>query len=186
MAEVRRLELSSEVKDRELVLDSNILIYRYWRKRYTSPRWIREYSNQIRQLSKDGYRLSVDLLVISESINVASSEARRELQQTNHNLYYKDQKEFRDSAEGVVIMGEIYRVVREEVLVDCELINTSLTVAEVQSICYAEPLDFVDKLLVLICKKRSSILVTNDGDFLGKPIDILSNNDSYAVPSSSE
>jgi predicted nucleic acid-binding protein len=186
MVEVRRLTLAYEVRDRELVLDSNILIYRYWRRRHTSPRWIREYSDQIQQLSDDGYRLSVDLLVIAESINVASSEARRELQQSNRNLYYKDQKEFRDSAEGIRIMGKIYNTVRDKVLVDCELINTTLTVSEVQSICYAEPLDFVDKLLVLLCKKRSSILVTNDGDFFGKPIDILSNNDSYAVPPPSE
>jgi hypothetical protein len=128
----------------------------------------------------------VDLLVIAESINVASSEARRELQQANRDLCYKDQKEFRDSAEGIRIMSKIYDTVREKVLVHCELINTTLTVSEVQSICYAEPLDFVDKLLVLLCKKRSSILVTNDGDFLGKPIDIMSNNDVYAVSSVAE
>jgi hypothetical protein len=126
----------------------------------------------------------VDLLVIVEALTVVSSEARRELQQEG--LRYKNHKEFRDSIEGIRIMSKIYDTVRDEILVDCELINTTLTVSEVQSICYAEPLDFVDKLLVLLCKKRSSILVTNDGDFLGKPIDILSNNDSYAVPPSSD
>jgi predicted nucleic acid-binding protein len=178
MAQVRGLKLWYELSDREIVLDTNILLYRYW---YEDDHrlWILLYRNKVDRMYRKGYRLSVDLLAIGECISVTSREAQRDIQRANPLLYYKDYKAFRDSPEGVIVMTKIYATVRNELLVECRLINTTLTNVEVQSICYAEPLDFVDKILLLLCRKRNAVLFTNDGDFRSRGIDILSSSTQF-------
>jgi predicted nucleic acid-binding protein len=178
MAEVRELKLWHELSDHEIVLDTNILLYRYWHER-DRRLWIILYRNKVDLMYRNGYRLSVDLLVIGECISVTSREAQRELEKRNPHLYYKDYKSFRDSPEGIVVMTKIYATVRNELLVECQLINTILTNVEVQSICYAEPLDFVDKILLLLCRKRNAVLFTNDGDFRSRGIDILTSSTQF-------
>jgi hypothetical protein len=134
-----------------------------------------------KQMAKEGFTLKVDLLVVAEFITVASRKAQQKLMDDNPHLYYNKYKDFRDSPEGIQIMTEIYKTVREDILVECQLINTELTNEEVQSVCFPEPLDFVDKIQALLCKKHDAVLFTNDSDFRSKGIAIFSNNDKFFV-----
>jgi hypothetical protein len=108
-------------------------------------------------LVDDGFDLRVDLLVVAEYVNVAARDAQQKLMDNNPHLHYERYKDFRDSPEGVQIMTKIYDTVRDHILVECQLINTELTNEEVRSICFAEPLDFVDKIQFLLCKRHSSV-----------------------------
>jgi predicted nucleic acid-binding protein len=180
MAEIRKLKQFDELRNRRLVLDANILIYRYWSDKDNRV-WVILYRNRYQQLADDGFTLKVDLLVVAEFITVASRKAQQELMDENPHLYYNRYKDFRDSPEGIRIMTEIYDTVRDRILVECQLMNTELTNEEVRSICFAEPLDFVDKIQVLLCKRHSSVLFTNDSDFRSKGIAIFSNNDKFFV-----
>jgi hypothetical protein len=110
-------------------------------------------------------------------ISIASRESWNLLKKKYPHLEYHDYKEFRTSPHGVEIMSKLYRAVNEELLVECKLINPVLTSADIQSICAVDSLDFVDKLLVLLCEKRNAVLVTNDSSFKSSAIEILSNND---------
>jgi predicted nucleic acid-binding protein len=180
MAQIRKLKQFKELKNREIVLDANILIYRFW-KREDNKAWVIIYHHRYQQLADDGFDLKVDLLVVAEFINVAAKKAQQRLMDKNPHLHYDKYKDFRDSPEGVRVMTEIYDTVRDRILVECQLINTELTNQDVQSVCFPEPLDFVDKIQALLCKKHDAVLFTNDADFHSKNIDILSNNDKFFI-----
>jgi predicted nucleic acid-binding protein len=180
MAQIRKLKQFKELINRQIVLDANVLIYKFGKKE-DNRAWVILYRNRYQQLADDGFNLTVDLLVIAEYVNVAARDAQQELMDENPHLYYNKYKDFRDSPEGVQIMTEIYDTVRDRILVECQLINTELTNQDVQSVCFPEPLDFVDKIQALLCKKHDAVLFTNDADFHTKDIDILSNNDKFFI-----
>jgi predicted nucleic acid-binding protein len=180
MVEIRKLKQFKELKNRQIVLDANVLIYKFGKKE-DNRAWVILYRNRYQQLADDGFDLKVDLLVVAEYVNVAARDAQQELMDENPQLYHNKYKDFRDSPEGIQIMTEIYDIVRDHILVECQLINTELTNEEVQSVCFPEPLDFVDKIQALLCKKHDAVLFTNDSDFRSKGIAIFSNNDKFFV-----
>jgi predicted nucleic acid-binding protein len=177
MAKVLKLCQAYKVRDRELILDSNILVYRYYMDDNEKRGWVIRYHKSLKWLSEHGYHLAVERVVLSEMISIVSHDERERLKKKHPHLEYHDYKEFRTSPQGVEIMEELYRAVREELLVECKLINPVLTSADIQGICAVDSLDFVDKLLVLLCEKRNAVLVTNDSSFKSSAIEILSNND---------
>jgi hypothetical protein len=177
MVKVYKLGEAYKVRDRELLLDSNILKYRYCKDRNEDRGWVIRYHESLGWLAKHGYHLAVERVVLSEMISMVSHEAWGHLKKKYPHLEYRDYKEFRTSPHGVEIMSELYRSVNEELLVECKLINPVLTSVDIQGICAVDSLDFVDKLLVLLCEKRNAVLVTNDSSFKSSAIEILSNND---------
>jgi hypothetical protein len=110
-------------------------------------------------------------------ISIVAHDEWERIKKEDPHLKDRDYKTFRASPQGKAVMSKLYRAVREELLVECKLINPVLTSADIQGICAVDSLDFVDKLLVLLCEKRNAVLVTNDSSFKSSAIEILSNND---------
>jgi predicted nucleic acid-binding protein len=126
-----------------------------------------------------GCRLVVDSNVISEVINVVMRKSWEDLMDRHPELGYHTFKSFRDSVEGAAAQAEINRVIEEEIFPVIEVVERAYSKADMLKLLVVNRLDFVDRLLVLLCEEGDYALLTNDGDFIDSDIDILSNNNIF-------
>ena len=158
------------LKDRTVFFDANSLIYIFWP---TSPdsQAATDYGSMMATLLKNGANLVVNENVISEIINRV---IRLEFNKSN---MPKDQfKEYRDSPEGKSVQEDIYKIIKNLILSKFQVINEVFSKEELNNLLVVSSLDFNDKLIELLCKKKGMILLTHDQDFSLSDIDILSAN----------
>lgn len=158
------------LKDRTVFFDANSLIYIFWP---TSPdsQAATDYGSMMATLIKNGATLVVNETVISEIINRV---IRLEFNKSN---MPKDKfKEYRDSPEGKSVQEDIYEIIKNRILTKFQIINELFSKEELTSLLCVTTLDFNDKLIELLCKKKNMILLTHDQDFSTSDVDILSSN----------
>jgi hypothetical protein len=102
-----------------------------------------------------------------------------DLMDAHPELGYATFKDFRDSAEGQAAQAEINRVIEEEIFPVIEVVERAYSKADMLKLLVVNRLDFVDRLLVLLCEEGDYVLLTNDGDFIDSDIDIISNNNTF-------
>jgi hypothetical protein len=137
------------------------------------------YARMVQKMLSDGCHLAVDSHIISEAVNVVMRRDWEDLMDAHPELGYATFKDFRDSAEGKAAQAEINRVIEEEIFPVIEVVERSYSKADMLKLLVINQLDFVDKLLVLLCEEGDYALLTNDGDFIDSDIDILSNNNIF-------
>jgi hypothetical protein len=131
-----------------------------------------------KMLSK-GYSLAIDSHIISEVVNVVMRRKWSDLMRKHPELGYTEFKDFRDSVDGIAAQLEINRVIKSEIFPVIEVVERSYSKSDMLKLLVVSRLDFVDRLLVLLCTDGDYALLTNDGDFINSDIDILSNNNSF-------
>jgi hypothetical protein len=94
-------------------------------------------------------------------------------------LCYHTFKDFRDSVDGQAAQAEINRVLEDEVFPVIEVVERSYSKSDILKLLVVNRLDFVDRLLVLLCTDGDYVLLTNDGAFVDSDIDIISNNNIF-------
>jgi predicted nucleic acid-binding protein len=175
MANRYALNQINTIAERKVFFDANVLIYLFWPSGFY--RWENYYSSAFASLLRQQNELCVDFLVISEIVNRAHRiEYDKHLQQnglTKHNLTYKA---YRDSTDGQDALSDIYMVVNDNILNHFSVVGRSFTKADIQSFLTVESLDFVDKAILTTCTENECILCTNDKDYSGADIDILTSN----------
>ncbi len=158
------------LKNRTVFFDANSLIYIFWP---TSPdsQAATDYGSMMATLIKNGATLVVNETVISEIINRVM---RLEFNKSN---MPKDQfKEYRDSPDGQSVQEDIYEIIKNRILSKFQITNELFSKDELGAILTVTTLDFNDKLIELLCKKKGMILLTHDHDFSSSDVDILSAN----------
>lgn len=163
------------LKDRTFFFDANSLIYIFWP---TSPdsQEATDYGSILAVLIKNNATLVINEIVISEIINRI---LRIEFNKTS---MPKDKfKEFRDSSKGQAVQEDIYTIIKNRILNRFQVTSNILSKKEVESFLSVSDLDFNDKIIELLCKKKSMILLTHDADFSSSDVDILSANKKLTV-----
>ncbi|WP_215905117.1 PIN domain-containing protein [Treponema pectinovorum] len=158
------------LKDRTFFFDANSLIYIFWPTSPDSQIAI-DYGAILATLIKNNSVLAINEIVISEIINRIF---RIEFNKTR--LPDDKFKEYRDSPEGKSVQEDIYNIIRNRILNKFQIINELLSKEDVVSMLEVSKLDFNDKIIELLCKKNSMILLTHDYDFSESEVDILSSN----------
>lgn len=175
MANRYALNQINSIPERRVFFDANVLIYLFWPSGFY--RWENYYSSAFASLLRQQNELCVDFLVISEIVNRAHRiEYDKHLLQNNlskHDLAYKA---YRDSIDGQTAFSDIYLIVNENILNLFTVIGRSFTKADIQNFLTIEPLDFVDKAILSTCTENKCVLCTNDKDYGGADIDILTSN----------
>ncbi len=158
------------LKNRTVFFDANSLIYIFWSTSPDSQEAI-DYGSILNNLLKNQANLVVNETVISEIINRV---LRLEFYKSN---IPKDKfKDYRDSPEGKSVQEDIYEIIKNKILSNFQIINEHVSKDELNSFLTVTTLDFNDKLIELLCKKKSMILLTHDYDFSSSDVDILSAN----------
>ncbi len=168
MANKYNLQEFKLLHDRGIFFDANVLIYLFWP---TGQHFYEQhYAHVFRSLLRQKNQMYVDYLVISEVIN---SVVRIEFKKSKTLGTFKA---YRNSTAGRTAIHDIYFIVRRDILNYFSIIGKVFQQKEIESFLQVEELDFVDKAMVLLCKENSLVLLTNDKDFKGAELDILTGN----------
>lgn len=175
MAARYSLQNIPELQGRKVFFDANVLIYIFWPT--GSFRWESNYSSAFGSLLRSDNELVVDFIVISEVINRAIRiEYEKHLSSNNLEKKGFSYKNYRDSAEGLDALADIYLIVKENILQTFSVRGKAFSKEEIESFLQVESLDLMDKAIIPICKENDCILLTHDRDFLSADIDIISSN----------
>lgn len=88
-------------------------------------------------------------------------------------------KDYRDSLDGQEALNDIYQLINKKVINSFTVTGKIYSKSEIESFLSVDYLDFNDKAIVLLCKEKNYILLTNDRDFINADIDILTANSSF-------
>ncbi|MFW5872205.1 MAG: PIN domain-containing protein [bacterium] len=163
-----KLQDFNQLRDRDIFVDANVLIYLFWPTGQVS--FEKNYARVFRNLLRQGNNLFVDFLMISEVINRV---VRIEHQKINPNQKFKD---FRNSPDGKDVLEDIYIIVKNDILSRFNVVGKYFDKQKINSFLIVDELDFVDKATVSICVENSLVLLTNDKDFKNSGLDILTGN----------
>lgn len=168
MATNYKLQDYTQINGRSVFLDANVLIYLFWPtgQHYFEQNYARVFS----QLLKQGNDLFIDFLVISEVVNRI---LRIEHQKNNPTQKFKD---FRNSNEGKDALNDIYIILKNDILSRFNIVGKTYNRKDIENCLMVDELDFVDKATAILCKENSFVLLTNDKDFKGSDLDIITGN----------
>jgi predicted nucleic acid-binding protein len=157
------------IQDRDVFVDSNVLINLFW-STSGSEFWEIECSKIYNALLRQGNKLFVDFWVISEIVNrILRIEYKK-------HQSYQEFKQFRDSEQGKDILSDIYSIVENRILEDFHVVEKSFSKKDIKEFLTIDSLDFMDKEILRTCKTHNFVLLTNDKDYRDSTIDILTCN----------
>lgn len=168
MAANYKLQDFSQLADRSVFVDANVLIYLFWPTGQFS--FEQNYAHVFRNLLRQGNNLFIDFLVVSEVINRVM---RIEHQKLSPSMRFKD---FRNSQDGKDVVEDIFIIIKNDVLSRFNVVGKSFDKYEIERFINVDELDFVDKAIASICTENNLVLLTNDKDFKNSGLDILTGN----------
>lgn len=159
----------------KLLLDANIWLYIYSPQYRPTDRQAKIYSTALKRMLDVGCTIFLDALVLSEFVNVLGRLAYNRLPATQRPL---DFKAFRNSSA--------FKATAKSIADSCKRILQVITRIESGfASCDPEDLlhqyvagrsDFNDHLLAHLCRTQALTLVTDDADFQGSGLPILTAN----------
>ena len=161
-------------KDR-LFLDTNIWLYNYCESCSVSPSYrpeVDSYSQALQDIHEKKSRIHIDVLVVSEFIN---RYARLKWKQEALNMTFK---EFRNSKHFKPIAAEIALMVKQ-IMKEANKIESRFNrvkIDDMLNVYGTGETDFNDQVIAWLCKREGLTLITNDSDFKGQEISILTAN----------
>jgi predicted nucleic acid-binding protein len=174
MAKIYSTSDIPSLEDRKIFFDANVLIYLFWPA--TSPYEEGVYSSVFGKLLHQKNDLCVDYLVISEVINRTFRIEHDKYKNTNIINRTISFKKFRDLEEGKSALKDIYLMVETSILNHFTVLGKQFTKEDIQSFLSVQPIDFMDKGILMICQENDCVLLTHDSDFKTADIDILTSN----------
>ena len=173
MTESSAVDVSNHVfrADDQLFLDANVWLL-VQGLHGSGGRRVTTYSSALRRILEAKCRIHVDVLVVSEFINVYS---RLKWRQTGTR---KEFKEYRNSEEFKQVARDIADSVGRVVGL-CSRVETGFGALDVKRLLdeyAAGRTDFNDQMIRELCRSRNLTLVTDDGDFGAQGIRVLTAN----------
>ena len=157
-----------------LLLDANIWLFVYGPQKPNDPR-VAAYSAALKNMLAAQSHIHIDVLIVSEFVN---TYARLRWHLLPKSAKPKIFKQFRRSADFKPVAQDIAADVRH-VLRHCVRVESgfeSLAIDTLISEYAARGSDFNDQVLTALCKKEGFKMVTDDGDFKGRGILVITAN----------
>lgn len=157
----------------KVFLDTNIWFFLYGPRRTTKGTRVAAYSQVFARLLAANCPIHIDALVLSEFIN-----AYARLKWNIAGKPLQDFKKFRQSAGFKPIAQDIAADARK-VLTHCDRVESGFESVDIMAIVTefeSGGSDFNDQMLAAICKQHGFKFLTDDADFGGQGIPILTAN----------
>jgi predicted nucleic acid-binding protein len=161
----------------ELLLDTNIWLLVYGPQKPGDKR-VAVYSQALAKILAAKSRIYIDVLIVSEFIN-AYARSKWRLAAP----HIKEFKTFRKSPDFKPIAQDIAADIKL-VLQHCTRLESgfeSLTIDNLMNEYAAGDSDFNDQILTILCKRKGLKMVTDDGDFKGQGIPVVTANNRLLV-----
>lgn len=167
----------SSISKRPLFFDANVLIYLFAGAISKSTTWaINAYAVILKNSIRHGCTLFIDAIVLSEFINrFLRLEYEKHLKAqklSRQNFQFKD---YRATNEGQKAAQDVELIVKNQILKLFQILHTTADNNDIAAMSLANK-DFSDLLIIQTCIKNNCILITNDADFSGCSLDILTEN----------
>jgi predicted nucleic acid-binding protein len=156
----------------ELLLDTNIWLFVYGPQK-PSNRKVATYSRALANILAANSRIYIDVLIVSEFIN-----AYARLKWNVMGKPHGDFKRFRKSQDFKPIAKDIADDIKR-VLNHCSRVENGFETLDIDGLIaeYAGgDSDFNDQVIAALCQRRGLKLVTDDGDFRGQGVPIVTAN----------
>ena len=161
----------------KLFLDANIWLFLHGPQQSPVRPRVKTYSQAFKRILNAKSQIHIDVLIVSEFIN---SYARIMWSNPKSNMEFK---RYRNSLQFKRIAQDIAADVKI-VLQHCSPIESGFAMLELNDLLddYAVGgFDFNDQVIAQLCKNKGLTLITNDGDFRGQGIPILTANRGLLV-----
>jgi len=167
----------AQVKGRPLFFDANVLLYLFGAVATPKNQWLVEaYTKVFSDCLKMQSVLCVDIFVLSEFINRSLRlDYENYLKMNGLDKSQLDFKTFRATPDGEQLSKGIETVVKGRILKQFKLVGKLFNPADITAISLVNH-DFNDALIIQTCQAHHCVLVTNDADFSGADLDILTAN----------
>lgn len=173
---IRRLSQYPFSCSDRLFFDANVWLHLYGPLSFSTDHRTSLYSAAFKTILEKKCKIFVDVLVLSEFVNVI---ARHSYHAKHQNASGRPSfKGYRNSAAFNVVAKEIAQACRR-ISSESQYIDTDLTSFDLESLyCRFEGgrVDFNDLVLSELCQCQKLKLVTDDGDFRGQGLTILTEN----------
>ncbi len=159
----------------ELLVDANVWFFVHGPHRPGDPK-AAVYSGALARILAAQSRIYVDVLIISEFVN-AYARLKYNILRGRPGVP-RDFKQFRKSSTFKAIARDIAADVRK-LLANCARVESGFGTLDIESLVteYGQGnADFNDLVLADLCKSKGFKLVTDDGDFKGKDVVVLTAN----------
>jgi predicted nucleic acid-binding protein len=161
----------------ELLLDANVWLFIYGPQKPGNTR-VATYSQALAKILAAQCRIYIDVLIVSEFIN-AYARLKWKLVAPHINRF----KAFRKSPDFKPVAQDIAADVRR-VLNYCSRIENGFEALDIDGLIdeyAAGDADFNDQVIAALCKRKGLKLVTDDGDFSGHGITVMTANKRLLV-----
>ncbi len=173
MNRINDVRLYSFSNDDRLFLDANIWLSVYGPLAYNRRRRARYYSKALRDIRNSDCEVFLDALVLSEFINnMARWEYGQSSPKPSTFKIFRQSSAFKAIAENIV--NNVRRIVSQ-----CRRCESNFTGVDIQSLLTEfekGDSDFNDQMISEICKHKGLTLITDDADFKGSDLTILTAN----------
>jgi len=157
-----------------LLLDANIWLFVYGPQKPTDTR-VTAYSEALKNILAAKICIYIDVLIVSEFINAYARMKWNLLPESSRPRYFK---QFRKSRDFTPVARDIAADVKR-MLQHCTRAESgfeSLAIDTLVDEYAAGDSDFNDQVLTALCKKKGLKMVTDDADFKGQDIPIITAN----------
>lgn len=170
-------------KDETVLFDTNV-----WMKifpRIANPQGKNTYADLLAKTLKVGTKVALDVLVLSEFVNAFSRREYKRYQEkcARGNLPVEGYKEFRNSAGYRSVAKDLSIAVKDLLqtpnLIKVDYNFSQINISQIASWLVSQDMDWNDRMIVETCKRNSWVLVTDDGDYLGAGIKVLTGNVTF-------
>ena len=163
--------------DDELLLDTNIWLFVYGPQKPGNAR-VAIYSQALAKILAAKSRIYIDVLIVSEFINTYARLKWNVLGKPRADFKrFRNSQDFKPIAQGVA--DDIQRVLNH-----CSRVDNGFKELDIDELIAeygAGNSDFNDQIIAALCKKNGLKLVTDDGDFGGQGIPIVTANKRLLV-----
>ncbi len=139
---------------------------------------VRVYSNAYREIITHGIKIFIDVVVLSEFINRTAHLSYAQWVEESPNRKEIEFKKYRSTSD-FANTKKVIETAAQTILIDCKPIETGFSsfnlTALISNYCLGQ-YDFNDLVIVETFKAHHLVLVTDDADFQGSSIPILTYN----------
>ena len=155
----------------ELLLDTNVWLFVYGPQKPGDCK-VAVYSKALADILKARSRVYIDVLIVSEFINTYARLKWRLISPSSKFKEFRESNEFKPVAQDIAAAAK--RVLRH-----CTRVENGFESLAIDALLddYAEGnYDFNDQILATLCNRRGLKIVTDDGDFKGQGISVITAN----------
>ncbi|MBA3350958.1 MAG: PIN domain-containing protein [Blastocatellia bacterium] len=157
----------------KVLFDANILVSLFSGLEPPGSIPVRKYSQVLQRISKAGARMLLDVLVLSEFMNVCVRKQHSLAMETGG--VWTSFKNYRQSADFPAVAGAVAQAARQIVKLMSRIDHpfTQWPIETILDEFATGQRDFNDQLLVELARREGALLLTNDLDFVTGGITVL-------------